>query len=121
MCTRVPLLADGFGFNNNGRFGVINLRGPGPICPQCTGIAGEWHPQFVYTDFEFDIIHQPSGQLLNVAGGFKTYLTFYGAPSADPPPPMCHSLLCCRWVLVTSGVFVVMGLVLCTRTSNRWL
>lgn len=51
--------ADGFGAGQAVRFGVINLRAPGAICPSCTGIAGQWHPQLTYTDFVFEIIHQP--------------------------------------------------------------
>ena len=68
---------NGFGAGGGGRFGVVNMRAPGPVCNGCTGIGGEWHPELTYTDFEMAFIHQPSGELLDVTGGFQTFLTFY--------------------------------------------
>ena len=68
---------DGFGAGGRGRFGVVNLRAPGAICVGCTGIGGQWHPELTYTDFEMAFIHQPSGRLLDVSGGFRTFVTFY--------------------------------------------
>ena len=100
-------LHNGFGVGGAGRFGEINIRGAGPICNGCTGVGGQWHPELTYTDFDMAIIHQPSGQLLDVTGGFQTFLTFYDLDSLAGQNGGPRRAIECIMVDSTSGSVVV--------------
>jgi hypothetical protein len=72
-------IVNGFGQTGGGRFGVVNLRSPGPICNGCTGAGPLWHPDLTFTDLNMDIIDQTTNAVLDLTGAtsFRTFLTFY--------------------------------------------